>query len=136
MPDLVNKMKFKAPSKTSVNKDEFKPEPYVIPFAPELVGFILDNLKLTTYRFGTKYDYLNIGDQVSIQDSESKKIAGKATIKSKGKIIFKDLPLNDGSHEAYKSKEHQRQVLSGYYAYLGRPISDEDEFLVLDFELK
>jgi len=128
-------MSFQVPDKTSVNKDEFKPEAYVIPFAPELVGLILDKLKLTTYRFGRKYDYLNVGNEVSIQDSTSKEIVARAVIKKKSQTTFLGLPLNNGSHESYRDKEHQRKVMSGYYAYLGRPIEDDDEFLVFDFEL-
>lgn len=128
-------MSFQVPDKTSVNKDEFTPDAYVIPFAPELINFILDDLKLTTYRFGKKYDYLNIGDQVSIQDSSTQKIVGKAKIKNKSLTTFQDLPLTNGTHEAYKDKDHQKKVLSGYYAYLERPIENEDEFLVFDFEL-
>jgi len=34
-------MTFAVPNKTTINKDEYRPEPYVIPFAPELVSFIL-----------------------------------------------------------------------------------------------
>jgi len=128
-------MTFQAPNKTSVNNDEFKPEPNVIPFAPELINFILDDLKVTTYRFGKKYDYLQAGDVVSIQDSSSKQMVGKAKITGKSSITFKKLPLDSGIHESYKDKEHQRKVLSGYYAYIGRPIKDEDEFLVFDFQL-
>lgn len=125
-------MSFQVPDNTSTYKDEYKPDAYVIPVAPELVRFITDELKLTTYRFGNKYDYLKEGDEVGIQNAASKEIAGKALIKRKGKALFKDLPLSDGLHESYKDKEHQRQVLSGYYAYLGRPIADDDEFLVFE----
>lgn len=128
-------MTFDVPNKTSTNQTEFKPDPYVIAFAPELVAFIQDNLKLTTYRFGNKYDYLELGDNVKIQNSATQEIVYNAKITNKSKMPFKDLPLASGSHEAYKSKEHQGAVLSGYYAYLGRPIEDNDEFLVFDFKL-
>lgn len=128
-------MTFKAPNKTSVNRDEFKPDVNVIPFAPELIGFILEDLKVTTYRFGKKYDYLQVGDIVSIQDSSSKQIVGSAKITHKSSTTFKDLPLDSSAHESYRDKEHQRSILSGYYAYIGRPIQDEDDFLVFDFQL-
>lgn len=128
-------MTFEIPDHTSINQDEYKPDAYVIPFAPELVGFIVDNLKLTTYRFGKKYDYLKVGDTVSIQNSLTKDIVGSAVIKKKSETTLKELPLNNNTHESYKDKEHQRQVLSGYYAYVGRPLEDEDDFLVFDFEL-
>jgi hypothetical protein len=125
----------KVPGNTSVNKVEFKPAPYVIPFAPELVGFILAHKKLTTYRFGKKYDYLKVGDTVSIQNSESKTIVCKAEITNKAHTTFKDIPIQTGTHESYRDKEHQREVQSGYYAYIGRPIEDNDTFLIIDFKL-
>lgn len=128
-------MSFQVPDQTSINKDEFRPDKYAIAFAPELVQFIIDNLKLTTYRFGDKYDYLQIGDQVGIQSSASGEIVARAKITDKSWTTFRDLPLENHTHEAYRDKDHQRQVLSGYYAYLGRPIADDDRFLVFDFEL-
>jgi len=128
-------MTFDVPDLTSINQTEFKPEQYVIAFAPELVAFIQDNLKLTTYRFGNKYNYLEVDDIVKIQNSATERIVCKAKITSKSKMLFKDLPITSGSHEAYKNKEHQREVLSGYYAYIGRLIDDSDEFLVFDFKL-
>ena len=128
-------MTFQVSQKTSVNQEEFKPDQYVIAFAPELVAFILEDLKLTTYRYGDKYDYLNIGDEISIQDSDTKQIVAKATITNKTRTTFGELPIQIGTHESYKDKDHQRQVLSGYYAYLGRPLDDKDPFLVFDFEL-
>lgn len=102
-----------------------------IPFAPELLGYIISGLKLTTYRLGNKYDYLKVGDVVSIQDSANKNIVGQAVIKNKQPTTFKKLPL-----KSYKNKEHQRQVFQGNYAYLNRPIKDTDQFLVFKFELK
>lgn len=123
------------PDQTSVNAAEFKPNPYIIAFAPELVEFILADKKLTTYRFGSKYDYLNVGDRIGIQDSDTKAIVGKAEITQKSSITFKEIPMSTGTHESYRSREHQREALSGYYAYLGRPIADNDEFLVFDFQL-
>lgn len=108
---------------------------HVIPFAPELVNFILEKSKLRTYRYGRKYDYLQTGDEVGIQNVETKGILAKAEIVGKEYTTFAELPLDTEGHETYRDKEHQRQVFSGYYAYLGRPIEDEDEILVLDFRL-
>lgn len=96
---------------------------------------MLDGQKLTTYRFGSKYDYLQVGDKIRLQDSASEEVVASATITSKSRITFGDMPVDDGSHEAYRDKEHQRDVISGYYAYLERPIGDADEFLVFTFEL-
>lgn len=128
-------MTFQVSDTTSINNDEFKPRPHVIAFAPELINFILEDLKVTTYRFGKKYDYLKVGDVVDIQDSSTRRIVGSAEITGKNSTTFKDLPLTSDTHESYKDKEHQRNVLSGYYAYIGRPIEDKDDFLVFDFRL-
>lgn len=128
-------MTFQVPQQTSVNQEEFKPDQYVIAFAPELVAFILEDRKLTTYRFGDKYDYLDVGHEINIQNSNTKEVVAKAIITNKTRTTFGELPIQIGTHESYKDKDHQRQVLSGYYAYLGRPLDDEDPFLVFDFEL-
>ncbi len=129
-------MNYRVPDTTSINPTEYSPDAYVIPFAPELVRFILEQKKLTTYRFGNKYDYLEVGDNVSIQNSDTKEIVGKAKIEDKSTTIFKNIPIKTGTHESYKDKEHQREVLSGYYDYIGRKIEDDDPFLVFDFKLK
>ena len=128
-------MNFQVPTKTTINDSEYKPDPYVLPFAPELVDFIQKNLKLTTYRFGDKYDYLNVGDVVTIQNSATKEYVLKARITNKQSTTFAHLPLDNGAHESYKDKDHQRNVLSGYYKYIGRDIKDDDSFLVISFEL-
>lgn len=128
-------MTFHVPNTTSVNAEEFVPDDHVIPFAPELVAFIAEEKKLTTYRFGTKYDYLKIGETVKIQNSATKEIVGNAVITGKCDSTFKDIPTTTGTHESYRDKEHQREVLSGYYAYIGRPIADDDPFLIFDFKL-
>ncbi|MBW4061018.1 ASCH domain-containing protein [Candidatus Saccharibacteria bacterium] len=128
-------MSYQVPPTTSVNDDEFIPNKNVIPFAPELVQFILDERKLTTYRFGKKYDYHQVGDLVEIQNSTTKEIVGQARILAKRSTTFEGVPVNTGTHESYRDKEHQRQVLSGYYAYIGREIADDDPFLIFDFAL-
>ena len=63
------------------------------------------------------------------------KILGKAKITKIMTTTFIDLPLNNPGHETAKNKEHQREVLSGYYAFLGRPIKDKDRFLIINFQL-
>ena len=128
-------MSFKVPSQTTINDSEYKPGSYVLPFAPELVDFITNNMKMATYRLGLKYDYLKTGDIVSIQNSATNITVIKAKVTSKSKTSFAELPLDDGGHESYEDKEHQRKVFSGYYKYIGREISDNDQFLVISFEL-
>jgi hypothetical protein len=125
----------KVPDTTTVNTTEFKPDAQSIAFAPELVQFIKDNQKLTTYRFGRKYDHFQIGDIVNYQNSTTQEVVGKLKITGKRETTFADLPLNNPTHEAYADKEQQRKVLSGYYAYIGRKLRDDDLFLVFDFEL-
>lgn len=128
-------MSYQMPQNTSKNSDEFIPDDHVIPFAPELIEYVLAKAKMTTNRFGRKYDYLEVGDIVAIQDSSTKTIVAQAKITRKGMTTFRDLPLGAGGHNTYRDKEHQREVLSGYYAYLNRPIADDDEFLEFDFTL-
>lgn len=125
----------KVPSATTTNTTEFKPAADAIAFAPELIQFIKDEHKLTTYRFGKKYDHFRVGDVVKYQNSATGEIVGKLRITAKQETLFADLPLANATHESYKDKQHQRQVLSGYYAYLGRTITDDDPFLIFDFEL-
>lgn len=123
----------KVPKNTTVNLTEHVPERDVLPFAPELIAFILDKKKVATYRFGRKYDYLEVGDIVRLQNSQNSEVVGSAVITTKKYVAFKELPLEGGGHESYVDKEHQRKVFSGYYAYIGRPIEDDDEFLVFGF---
>ncbi len=115
---------------------EPKPEMYTILFKQELVDLILTGQKIKTYRYGIKYDYLKVGDEVDIQNSHSKEIACKATITDKYRTTFKELPINIPGHEPYESKDDQRQTFSGYYAYIGREIVNDDPFLVLEFQIK
>ncbi len=122
------------PPKTTVNKKEPKADKYIIPFAPELVSMILNGQKVRTYRFGNKYDYLKTGDEVKIQNSSTKEVVAPARVVGKGKVSFGELPVQIEGHETYHDKEHQRKVFSGYYAYIGREISDSDPFLVIEFE--
>ena len=126
----------RVPGKTSKYKVEPRPDLYDIPFAPELVPLILSGEKVKTYRFGLKHDYLGVGDEVNLQHYQNQEIICRAIITDKKRATFKDLPLSIPGHETYPTKEKQRQVFSGYYAYLGRPIRDEDIFLVLEFRIK
>ena len=126
-------MVIKVPRNTTINLTEHVPERDVLPFASELIAFILAGNKVVTYRLGRKYEHLKSGDHVRLQNSRSGDIVGSAVITSKKFMSFKELPLDSTGHETYMDKEHQRKVFSGYYAYVGRPIEDDDEFLVLGF---
>jgi hypothetical protein len=115
----------------TVNKTEPLPDKYAIMFAPEIVTLILAGKKVKTYRFGKKYDYLQIGDIVKIQNSTTKKIVCQAKITNRGEILFKDIPVDKN----FTDKENQRANYSSWYAFLGRPIADSDLFLIIEFEL-
>jgi hypothetical protein len=65
----------------------------------------------------------------------SKKLLGGGKIIKITSTTFKEIPLKTPGHETARNKEHQRQVLSGYYAFLGRPIADDDPFLIIEFKL-
>lgn len=120
---------------TTVNTSEFIPDDSSIGFAPEVVKLIKSQRKLTTYRFGRKYDHFRVGDIVKYQNSATGKTAGKLKIIGKHETTFAKLPLDNPMHELYRDKEHQRRVLSGYYAFTGRKILDSDLFLVFDCEV-
>ena len=126
----------KTPQKTSVYKKEPQhKEKNVFGFAPELINFILKGHKVITYKYGYKKDYLNVGDNVYIKNSKTGKVIDQAYILKKENSTFIKLPLNARGHESCENKEQQRKVLSGYYAYLGRPIKDSDPFLIFEFQL-
>ncbi len=121
--------------KTTINNEEYIPPKGAIGFAPELITNILNGEKLTTYRFGNKYDYLKVGDVVEAQDSTTGEAACKVAITKKSHLVFEDLPLTINAYETYDNKEQQRDVISGYYAFRGKPIQDKDEFIKFEFEL-
>lgn len=125
----------KVPEVTSINHREYIPPKGAIAFAPELVGFIRSGEKRSTYRYGLKYDYIDVGDLVDIVDSSTQKVEARIKVSSKKRQIFAELPLSFDSHETYRDKDHQRHVLNGYYAYIGRDIRDDDVFLVFEFKL-
>lgn len=123
------------PDVTSVNNREYIPSKGTIAFAPELVDFIKCGEKQSTYRYGLKYDYIKVGDVIDIVNSSTEKVEASVKIVAKNQLTLADLPLGFDKHEVYRDKEHQRQVLGGYYAYIGREIRDDDLFLVFEFEL-
>ncbi len=103
-----------------------------IGFAPKLVPLVKDGSKTLTYRWGDKYDFLNVGDTILVRDSSTDKVFGEVKITEKSYTTFTDLPLDREGHEAYPSKERQREIFAQYY---GRPISNADKILILGFEL-
>lgn len=125
----------KSPPKATVISKAPVQDRYEIQFAPELTALILKEGKVTTYRYGTKYDYLHIGDEVRLSEYDTRKLITRAIITKKEKVLFKDIPLHVKGHEAYKSKVEQKKVFSSYYTYLGRPLTNNDPFLLLAFKI-
>jgi len=125
----------RAPKNPTVVTKNPQHNKYIIQFAPELTDFILKEGKVKTYRFGNKYDYLKMGDQIILQEYGSKKFIAKAEIIQKEKTTFGQLPLNIEGREISDSKQHQRKVFSSYFAYIGRGIEDNDPFWILGFKL-
>jgi len=123
------------PKNTTRYHKEPKHDRYEIGFAPELIPFILAGKKIRTYRFRGKYNYLEVGDEVTVLETVNRINHGKAIVIGKKFVTFSDLPLEELGHESYINKEHQRRVFSSYYAYLGRPIADSDPFLIIEFKL-
>lgn len=118
---------------TVVNTDPIH-DKYVIQFAPELTDFIRIGEKTRTYRFGNKYEYLKVGDEVELREYGTSKLISKAEITDKTRTFFRNISLDLGWH-VYDSKDHQRKVLSSYYKYIGREIEDDDPLLIISFEL-
>lgn len=67
---------------------------YVVQFAPELTNFIRNGQKLKTYRFGNKYEYLKVGDEVELREYGTNNLISKAEITDKTHTTFRDLPLD------------------------------------------
>ena len=103
-----------------------------IGFAPKLVPLVRDRSKTLTYRLGEKFDFLNIGDTIQVEDSSTGIIFGEVEITEKTYTMFADLPINRAGHEVYPSKEKQREVFAGYY---GRKPDDTDKVIMLGFKL-
>ena len=94
-------------------------------FSQELVPLILSGKMTTSYRLGFKYDFLEIGDLIELENSQTKETIGLATITAKKKVTFLDLP-----QKFNESLEGKRKRLESYYK---TSISNSDNFLMLEF---
>lgn len=112
---------------------EYVPPSNAIAFAPSFVEQIKTGHKTSTYRFGLKYDHINIGDIVDVINSETYIVELSVKIISKNRVTFSELPLDHGGHGSYESVEHMRQSLGSLYSYIGRAIKDDDLFLMFEF---
>jgi len=128
-------MKMQAPKNPTIVPNNPVQDKYTIQFAPELTKLIRKDGKVKTYRFGDKYDYLQIGDKVRLAEYQTDKLISNAIITNKEHVAFKDIPLKLSGHEEYESRDHLRKVFSSYYKYVGRAVEDNDPFLILSFDL-
>lgn len=102
-----------------------------ISFAADLVPLVLNGSKTLTYRRGTKYTHLQVGDIVSVSNSATDQDVAKVQITETGYTTFESLPIDRPGHEPYNSKQHQRQVFQQYYP----EISDQDPIFIIGFKL-
>lgn len=122
-------------AKMTDNNAEYVPPANAITFAPHLVAEIVSGHKTATYRFGLKYDHINVGDTVGVVDSSTGLVELTIVITSKSKVQFSELPLKHDGHGTYGGIEQMRSEFSKLYVYIGREIRDDDLFLVFEFEL-
>ena len=84
---------FLAPDVTSVNLIE----PFVgvrdLPFASELIPFVLECGKSVTYRYGTKYAHLKPRDVIFVRDASSNRVVMTAEILEVEEVSFGAIPL-------------------------------------------
>jgi len=106
-----------------------------LPFTSSLIPSILNGSKTSTYRFGLKYDHLQIGETIDIVDSDTNKIVAQAKITSKERVLFQDIPLISSGHRGFTSREEMRDHFSKFYNYIGRVVEDSDLFLVIGWKM-
>lgn len=101
-------------------------------FASDLVPLVLNCTKFLTYRLGTKYEVINIGDTVEIFDASTNQSFGEIEILDKYQTTFGELPVDQDGHEKYASKDEMRLDFRRHYHI---EVSDNDTFLVFRFKL-
>lgn len=102
-----------------------------IKFKPLLIKLILQGDKTLTYRKGSKYEFLNVGDTIDFIDSLSKESVGKVEITEKYYENFGDIPIDRPGHEPYESVNHKRETFEKYYG----SIDASEQMLVLRFRV-
>lgn len=103
-----------------------------IGFAPNLVPLVKNGTKTFTYRIGPKYEFLEVGDIISVKDSSTQEVFSKVEVTEKSFTTFSQLPTSRDGHESYQSKEEQRQTFKKYY---GKEISDDEKIIVIGFKI-
>ena len=105
---------------------------HIIGFAPDLVPLVLDGSKKLTYRLGSKWDFLQVGDTILTENSGTGKRFAELEITHKEKGTFGTLRDDREGHEAYRSTEERRADLEKYYK---RPITDDEPAIILGFKV-
>ncbi len=103
-----------------------------IGFAPNLVPLIKNGSKTFTYRVGSKYAFLNVGDTLFVRNSQTSKNFAEVEIIKKSVTTFGDLPIDTIGHEVYSSKSEQKDIFQRYYK---RKISADEKVLILGFKV-
>lgn len=104
----------------------------ILGFAEELIPLVKDGSKTRTYRLGLKYEFLQKGDTLLIEDSSTHLPFGEIEIVGITKMSFLDLPIDQRGHETYFSKEEQRQVFERFYK---RAVFDNDPVIIIEFKV-
>lgn len=103
-----------------------------IGFASNLIPLILNGSKTLTYRIGSKYSFLTVGDEIMLKDSKTEKKFAKVKITERSLTTFKELPIDALGHEVYSSKDEQRKTFEKYY---GKRINNSEKILILGFKM-
>lgn len=104
----------------------------ILGFAEESVPLVKDGSKTLTYRLGLKYDFLQNGDTLLIEDSSTHLPFAKIEIVEVTKTSLVDLPIDRRGHEVYSSKEGQRQAFERFYK---RTVLDNDPVMIIEFRV-
>lgn len=107
-------------------------EKVILGFAEELVPLVKDGSKTLTYRLGLKYDFLQNGDTLLIEDSSTHIPFAEIEIIEMTKTSFVDLSIDRRGHEVYSSKEEQRQTFERFYK---KAVSDNDPVIIIEFSV-
>jgi hypothetical protein len=104
----------------------------MIGFAKELVPLVKSGEKTLTYRLGTKYASLLIGDRMLAKDSSTGEPFAEIEITNKAIATFGELPTERDGHEKYQSKEAMRATFRKYY---DQEVTDDSPIVIVGFKL-
>ncbi len=104
----------------------------MIGFAKELVPLVKSGEKILTYRLGTKYSTLQVGERIEAKDSSTGEPFAEIEITDRQITTFGELPINRTGHESYQSREEMRKTFRKYY---GQEASDNSPVVALEFKV-